>query len=250
MSLFPRRGAVPSAARLAILPIALLLTVFVSDAAQSQEMVATAVPTAADLADRATALDAAVPALREATARFKDVEVALAEGYIRDPMNLCVTAPFEGYPSQLGTMGIHFFRPDLLGLTATEPRVNGVGVHMDFSQPAVLIYVPDEEGNLRLGAIESLVFKKAWYEAGNSGLPEFHGQQFWHMVDNPATSDVDEAHGFEPHYELHLWVHEENPLGVAFPFNPNASCAGHDGPTTHAEGVEWMKAHAPPAGDQ
>ena len=250
MSLFSRRGAVTPYARLAVLPVALLLSVLGPDAAQSQEMVATAVPTAADLAERAAELDAAIPALREATARFRDVEVAVAEGYIRDPMNLCVTAPFEGYPSQLGGMGIHFFRPELLGLTGVEPRVDGVGTHTDFSQPSVLVYFPDEDGNLRLGAIENLVFRTAWHEAGNTGRPEFHGHEYWALAENPATPEVDEAHGFEPHYEMHLWVHEENPLGVTFPFNPNVSCAAHDGPTTMAEGVEWMKAHAPPPGDQ
>jgi hypothetical protein len=61
--------------------------------------------------------------------------------------------------------------------------------------------------------------------------------------------DVDEAHMLEPHYELHLWIHEENPLGPAFPFNPNVSCAGHDGQAALAERVEWTGAHEPPAGD-
>ncbi|MFW6083847.1 MAG: hypothetical protein ACODAA_01395 [Gemmatimonadota bacterium] len=230
------------------LPIALAILVLSPGDLRPQEVVATAVPTAADLAERAAELDEAIPALREATARFRDVEVALAEGYVRDPMNLCITAPVEGHPPQLGGMGIHFFRPDLLGLTETEPRVNGTGVHTDFSNPSVLVYFPDEEGELRLGAIENLVFRDAWLRAGNSEPPEFHGHEYWALADNPATPDVDEAHMFEPHYELHLWIHEENPNGVAFPFNPNVSCKGHDGPTTLAEGVEWAKSHAPPPG--
>lgn len=248
MGFFRRRpsGARP-AARLAALPIAAAVLAFAPGDLRAQDHAESSVPTAAELADRAAALDAAIPALREATVRFRDVEVALAEGYIRDPMNLCVTAPFEGYPSQLGGMGIHFFRPDLLGLTATEPRVAGMGTHTDFDQPAVLVYFPDEAGDLHLGAIENLVFRQGWEAAGNSGRPEFHGHEFWALADNPATADVDEAHMFEPHYELHLWVHEANPLGPTFPFNPNVSCAGHDGPTTMAEGLEWAKAHAPPS---
>jgi hypothetical protein len=63
-------------------------------------------------------------------------------------------------------MGIHFFRPDLLGLTATEPRVAGTGTHTDFSRPSVLVYVPDEQGTLHLGAIENLVFQQGRREAG------------------------------------------------------------------------------------
>jgi len=248
MTLFHPPGHGVPGAHLAPLPIVLALLALVPGQARSQDGAPASAPTAAVLADRAAALEAAIPALREATARFRDVEVALAEGYVRDPMNLCVTAPFEGYPSQLGGMGIHFFRPDLLGLTATEPRVDGAGTHTDFSQPSVLVYFPDEDGNLRLGAIENLVFRKAWEEAGNPGRPELHGHQFWALTDNPATADVDEAHMFVPHYELHLWIHEENPLGVTFPFNPRVSCAGHDGPTTMAEGIEWAQAHAPAPG--
>jgi len=166
--------------------------------------------------------------LRARTERFQDVEVALAEGYVRDPSGMCVTAASEGFPAQLGAMGIHYFRPDLLGLTGDTPRVNGVGVHTDFNEPAVLIYFPAEDGSLQLGAIENLVWEEAWKAAGNDAPPSFHGLEYWHMVDNVATADVDEAHGFEPHYELHLWVHKENPLGVWVPHNPDVNCGSHD----------------------
>ena len=166
--------------------------------------------------------------LRVQTERFRDVEVALAEGYVRDPSGMCVTAALEGFPAQLGAMGIHYFRPDLLGLTGETPRVNGVGTHTDFEEPAVLVYFPLSDGSLQLGAIENLVWEKAWHEAGNDAPPSFHGLEYWHMVDNPVTADVDEAHGFEPHYELHLWVHEENPLGTWIPHNPAVSCEDHE----------------------
>lgn len=242
-----RVGAMPDA-RLAALPAALALLILTPGDLRPQDPTESAVPAAADLADRAAALDQAIPALREATARFEDVEVAVAEGYVRDPMNLCLTAPVEGHPPQLGGMGIHYFRPDLLGLTATEPRIAGAGTHTDFSRPSVLVYFPDEEGDLHLGAIENLVFAEAWRVAGNSEPPEFHGHEYWGLIDNPATPDVDEAHMFEPHYELHLWIHEENPLGVAFPFNPRVSCAGHDGPTTLEEGKQWLEDNPPPSG--
>src|SRR5688500_14264338 len=54
-------------------------------------------------------------AIRNATERFRDVNVALAEGYIADPMKICETADMMGRPKELGAMGIHYFRPDLLG---------------------------------------------------------------------------------------------------------------------------------------
>ncbi len=173
------------------------------------------------------ALAARLDSIRTATERFKDVKVAIKEGYVRDPMDMCVTAPFEGQPAQLGGMGIHYFRPDLLQLTATTPRVNGKGTHTDFSTPGVLVYEPQSDGSLKLVAIENLVFVDAWHAAGHTSPPEFEGNQYYRMVDNPATTDVDEAHGFMPHYELHMWLYRDNPNGVFAPFNPDVTCRYH-----------------------
>jgi hypothetical protein len=43
------------------------------------------------------------------------------------------------------------------------------------------------------------------------------------MADDPATP-TDEAHGFEPHYELHVWTHRDNPSGMFAEWNPNVTC--------------------------
>jgi hypothetical protein len=172
-------------------------------------------------------------AVRAATERFQDVNVALAEGYIRDPMNICDTAEMMGRPAEYGVMGIHFFRPDLLGITTPpNPRVNGNGTHTDFNQPAVLIYEPQEDGSLELVAVENLVFIKAWEEAGFTGRPTFQGVPFDLMRDDPATA-LDEAHNFEPHYDLHMWLYRDNPRGTFTQFNPNATCQYHQQPATH-----------------
>src|SRR5262245_47710494 len=56
--------------------------------------------------------------VRTATERFRNVNVALAEGYIRDPFDLCDSAEMMGKPAHLGAMGIHYFRPDLVGVSA------------------------------------------------------------------------------------------------------------------------------------
>ncbi|HEV2126206.1 MAG TPA: hypothetical protein VGW38_25905 [Chloroflexota bacterium] len=166
---------------------------------------------------------AQIEAMRVASERFKDVNVALAEGYIADPSGMCITAEMEGQPAERGVMGIHYFRPDLLGITATTPRVDGTGTHTDFENPAVLVYEPQADGSLVLVAVENLVFEKAWKEAGNTAPPTFLGRAYVHMVDDPKTP-ADEAHGFEPHYELHAWVFRENPNGTFEPFNPNVTC--------------------------
>lgn len=150
--------------------------------------------------------------VRSATARFEDVKVAIAEGYVRDPMNRC------------GAMGIHYFRPDLSGIEASSPRVNGNGTHTDLGKPAILIYDPQPDGSLQLVAVEDLVFRWAWREAGNSEPPTVHGVAYGPIEDDPATR-VDEAHMFVPRYDRHLWIFRDDPSGVFASDNPNASCA-------------------------
>jgi hypothetical protein len=172
--------------------------------------------------------------VRTATERFRDVNVALAEGYVRDPGNICDEAPMMGKPAALGNMGVHYFRPDLLGITGPpNPRVSGTGTHTDFNRPAILIYEPQQNGKLELVAVENLVFIDAWEKAGRKDIPSFRGVPYDRMQDDPATT-VDEAHLFAPHYDRHVWLYRENPNGVYAQFNPNVSCKWHTGARKHA----------------
>ncbi len=165
--------------------------------------------------------------VRAATERFQDVKVALAEGYIRDPADMCETADMMGRPATDGAMGVHYFRPDLLGVTAPpSPRVNGTGTHTDFRAPSILIYEPQADGSMQLVAVENLVFKASWAAAGHASPPTFHGVAYDNMQDDPATA-LDEAHNFEPHFDRHVWVYRENPAGVFQSFNPAVNCAHH-----------------------
>jgi hypothetical protein len=173
--------------------------------------------------------------VRAATDRFRDVNVALAEGYIRDPFDLCETATMMGRPASMGAMGIHFFRPDLLGITAPpSPRVNGVGTHIDFRTPSILIYEPQADGSLELVAVENLAFAAAWRAAGHFEPPTFHGVHYDYMADDPNT-ELDEAHMFEPHFDRHVWIYRDNPNGVFTPFNPSVTCEHHRGALGHRE---------------
>ncbi len=176
----------------------------------------------------ASADDYDMDALRAAVEKYKDVNVALAEGFIPDPSGHCVSAAHEGLPAEWGAMGIHYLRPDLLGLVEGTERVDGTGTHTDFMQPAVLLYEPQADGSLVLVAIENLVFEKAWMEAGNGGPPMMNGRHWDHMSDDPATAS-DEAHGFMPHYDQHVWLFRENPSGDLMPFNPAVTCDHHAG---------------------
>ncbi len=165
-------------------------------------------------------------AIRAATEKYQDVTVALADGYIRDPDDHCVTAETEGLPAAWGAMGIHYLRPDLLQITATDPRVDGNSTYTDFVNPAILLYEPQVDGSLVLVGVENLVFQAAWKAAGHNAPPEFAGRTWDTMADDPAT-EADEAHRFAPHFDQHVWLFRDNPSGNLMPFNPDVSCDYH-----------------------
>lgn len=181
--------------------------------------------------------------VKAAAERYRDVDVAIAEGYTTD--NKCVTAEMLGFPSEQGAMGLHYVRRDLLGLPeASSGRVSGTGTYTDFSKPAMLVYEPQPDGSLELVAVENLVFKEAWEAAGNRQPPSFHGNPYLLLQDDPSTR-LDEAHNYEPHYELHAWVFRDNPLGTFAPFNPGVTCRHHKAPAApmgHAAAAVQAKA--------
>ena len=163
--------------------------------------------------------------IRSVAEKYRDVNVAKAEGYTTD--NKCVTAEMLGHPAAMGTMGLHYVRRDVLGLPpkpsrAGSGRVHGTGTHTDFRKPAMLVYEPRPDGSLELVAVENLVFASAW-DAESDAPPTFHDRTWPLLKDNPATK-LDEAHGWEPHYEQHVWVFRENPNGPYSPFNPLVTC--------------------------
>lgn len=167
-----------------------------------------------------------IAAVKAVTEKYRDVNVALAEGFIPDPSGHCITAEEEGLPAEWGGMGIHYLNMAALKITAGEPRVDGEGTHTDFMNPAILLYEPQEDGSLELVGVENLVFQKAWHEAGNSEPPSFAGRVWDAMADDPNT-DADEAHGFQPHFDQHVWLFRDNPAGALAPFNANVTCEHH-----------------------
>ena len=165
------------------------------------------------------------------TDKYRDVNAAKREGYTTD--NKCTTAEMLGFPKELGAMGLHYVRRDLLGLPPKPAppgsgRVRGTGTYTDFRRPAMLVYEPQSDGTLRLVAVENLVFASAWQASGNQGPPTFRGQPYVLLVDKQDTK-VDEAHGWEPHYELHVW-RVDNPNGQFSEFNPRVTCQYNKAP--------------------
>jgi hypothetical protein len=156
---------------------------------------------AAILSAVALAGDGSLPAelqdVRAAVARYHSVDQASRDGYVQ-------ASPCES--SAAGTMGQHWANFALMADGVIDPL-----------RPEVLLYLPDENGNLKLVAVE--YFKR---DADGSLLtdgdrPFFFGQPF----DGPMP-------GHNPampvHYDLHVWVAEENPNGVYAQWNPTLRC--------------------------
>ena len=173
-------------------------------------------------------VSAAREAVRAATEKYTDVEAALAAGYMPDPSGECAAIP------GVGGMGIHYLRPDLLGLLppAEGERVDGTGTYTDFDDPAILLYEPQADGSLVLVGAENLVFAEAWAAAGNTEPPVFGGRAWDYMENNPDT-EIDEAHGFTAHYDQHVYFRGDDVLAAVQPFHPDVTCEHHVGSGEH-----------------
>jgi hypothetical protein len=159
--------------------------------------------------------DQALQQLARQLEPYRSVSYAKSHGYVQG-------SGCEAHPT-LGTMGFHYVNPRLLGLTApVNRRVNGTGTYTGTEPPAILLYAPDGQGGLQLVGIELLVFAAAW-DATNKTPPKYRGREYNYMADNPNTPQ-DEAHGFMPHYDLHIWLFAHNQSGLYAQWNPSISC--------------------------
>lgn len=150
----------------------------------------------ASIAVAGAAFDGAKPA----TARFHDVDQAIAAGYtFRLPElsgKTCITQPGEG------AMGVHMVNLALVG----DPAI-------DADQPEVLVYEPRNDGTLKLVALEYVVFQS------DSARPSLFGKQF-DVVGSPNR------YGLPAFYALHAWIWKPNPSGILNAWNPNVECDG------------------------
>jgi hypothetical protein len=151
---------------------------------------------AAGIAVGAGAFDGAKPA----TARFHDLDKAKAAGYTVTVVDLsgatCIAQPGAG------AMGIHMLNPSLLDSA------------IDADKPELLVYEPRANGELKLVALEYLVFQSDWAGAQR---PALFGQQF----DATGTPN---RYGLPPFYSLHAWIWKPNPSGILTPWNPRVTC--------------------------
>lgn len=136
-----------------------------------------------------------VQKVRKATARFRDINVALAEGYA--PGTPCVSGPNSG------AMGVHLINGALLGK------------EVDAESPEALIYEPAPNGRMRLVGVEIITFASDWVNE----VPVLDGHLL-HYVGAPNR------YGIPAFYEIHVWAWRNNPDGSFADWNPRVTCAG------------------------
>jgi hypothetical protein len=164
-------------------------------------LIVLAIPTIAAVAmgsdQRALTADAVA-----ATARFHDLDKTIAAGYgeFRDAAGI---ACIEG--ATAGGMGVHYVNGSLVGDTVLDPE-----------RPEALVYAPQASGELRLAALEYIVFAAAW-DAEHAQRPELFGRTF----DFTASPN---RFGIPAFYSLHAWVWRPNTAGLLEPWNPRVSC--------------------------
>jgi len=126
--------------------------------------------------------------VRAANDRFKDVAVAVKEGYAPIP---CASG-IEG-----GAMGIHY--------------VNGARLKddaIDLAHPEAVMYEPSADGKLTLIAVEYITHK---------GPASLEGHLF-------NFTGAPNRYGLPPFYELHVWAWKPNHAGTFADMNMDVSC--------------------------
>jgi hypothetical protein len=136
--------------------------------------------------------------LMEATRRFRDVKQAIAAGYV--PTEDCVPG-----------MGLHYVKPAL----AADPNI-------DPTLPEILVYNAAPGAAVRLSALE-------YFRADadqNLKTDEDRPTLFGHPFNGPMPGHPVPA-GQPPmpiHYDLHVWLYQNNPSGELITDNPGVDC--------------------------
>jgi hypothetical protein len=146
--------------------------------------------------------NALVNIVRDATARFRDVSVAVNDGY--GLLFGCVSG------GDYGAMGLHFVNFPLVA----DGKI-------DAATPEIVLYEPASNGRLRLTGADFVVFAADW-DKTHTSAPELNGQLF-HFFEAPNRF------GLPPFYTLHVWAWKDNPNGTFTNWNPTVSCDGFNG---------------------
>ena len=138
--------------------------------------------------------------VRAATARFKDINVAVSEGWVQGTP--CVSGP------DAGAMGVHFVMPSRIGNFVLQA-----------DQPQALIYEPLPGGAFRLVGVEFIVLASVWLGQPNgaTSTPALEGD-LMNYISAPNR------YGLPAFYELHVWAWENNPKGSFADWNTHVTC--------------------------
>jgi hypothetical protein len=138
--------------------------------------------------------------VHSATARYVELNVALAEGFV--PATPCVSGP------DTGAMGVHFVLPSRIS----------AGV-LNAEQPEALIYEPMANGAMRLVGVEFIVLESVWAAKNPAGsVPALDGNLLNYIA-------APNRFGLPAFYEIHVWAWESNPKGSYADWNTQVTCA-------------------------
>jgi hypothetical protein len=137
---------------------------------------------------------ASLDAIRKATDKYKDVDVALKDGY--RPMPACVESADDE-----GALGLPYTN---LG-TFRDQKI-------DLRKPEQLFYEP--EPGIKPPTLVGVGYFVPEEEDQPPDTP-------LGRLDGPLPGGVK---GYPSHYELHVWVHRKNPEGVLDAWNPDVKC--------------------------
>jgi hypothetical protein len=138
--------------------------------------------------------------VRQATVKYRDVDVAIADGYAK--FHICTEEP------GVGAMGQHFVKGSLV----EDPAINAL-------HPEVLVYVPKRNGDWELVAVEYVTLAPLWDTAFPGQWPTVLGQDL-------LFREAGNRYGLPDFYELHAWIWQGNPSGMFEDWNPSITCLG------------------------
>jgi hypothetical protein len=154
--------------------------------------------------DQQNNANALITIVQQSTERFKDVSVAMAEGYALQFG--CVSG------EDFGAMGLHYVNGTLVN--------NGV---LDAAHPQIIIYEATPSGGRNLIGVDYLLIADQWdKDRTHSGPPELMGQ-FFHLFTSPNRF------GLPAFYTLHVWAWKPNPKGAFVNWHSKVSCEAFNG---------------------
>ena len=155
--------------------------------------------------------------VRVATEKYRDKNIALADGYVQ-------------IGGVVPNMGAHFIHPG---------RVNDGVLNLD--EPEIVLYYPDETGKWRLSGTAFVLPRASELSLATKAAGDDHPEGFagsldnWHIHYQLCTfpngqfqtlseEACEEEQGLFVQsfgWMIHAWVHDDNPLGVFSIWNPN-----------------------------